>query len=64
MTERWAALMKTEPPELDASTLMRAALVVLAIAAVAWLLRLLAQRRGLHAMRKGGLAADRALDSP
>ena len=48
MTERWAALMKTEPPELDASTLMRAALVVLAIAAVAWLLRLLAQRRGLQ----------------
>ena len=48
MTERWAALMKTEPPELDASTLMRAALVVLAVAAVVWLLRLLAQRRGLQ----------------
>ena len=47
--ERWAALMKTELPDISAATLMRAGLAALAVAALLWLPRMLAQRRGAAA---------------
>ena len=46
--ERWAALMKTELPELSVATLARTGLAALAVVALLWLLRMLAQRRGLQ----------------
>jgi hypothetical protein len=45
MVERWNALMKSELPALDVATLVRAGLAALSIAALLWLVRLLAQRR-------------------
>lgn len=48
MSERWAALMKTELPEFDIVTLMRAGLAVLAVVALLWLTRVAAQRAKLQ----------------
>jgi hypothetical protein len=48
MVDRWAALMKTQLPELDVATLVRAGLAAFAIVAMLWLVRLLAQRPPLQ----------------
>lgn len=47
--ERWTVLMKTELPDVSVATLVRAGLAALAVAALLWLLRMLAQRRGAAA---------------
>jgi hypothetical protein len=48
LVERWAALMKTQLPELGVETIVRAGLGAVVIVAVLWLVRMLAMRRALQ----------------